>query len=217
MKIFKKEGEVADIALEYLDAAERCVATGSEAILEYLSGDMSRQEELQRKVNDMEAEADRLRRAIGDKLFSGAYMPLMRGDIFRLIESIDRVPNAAEACCTFFYSERPHVPEEFREAFIEITRESFGEFEELKKAVKRFFKPKGKMDSIREHVEAIGTHESEVDEKELTLTLAIFDSSALELGVKLHLRKALSRIVELSDRAEDCGDHLILIALKSVT
>ena len=82
--------------------------------------------------------------------------------------------------------------------------------------MKRFFRPKGKIDSIREHVGEIGEHESLVDEKELKLTLAIFKSQSMELSGKLHLKKALSRIVELSDRAEDCGDHLILIALKSV-
>jgi predicted phosphate transport protein (TIGR00153 family) len=216
MKIFKKEKEVTEIAEEYLDVAERCVTKAEEAILEYLSGDSSRQEQLQREVNTVEAEADALRRSIGDKLFSGAYLPLMRGDIFGLIESIDSVPNGAESCCTFFYSQKPHIPDEFREAFLEITRESLGVIKPLKKAVKRFFKPKGTMDSIREHADEISKQESVVDEKELKLTLAIFESQTLELSAKLHLKRALSRIVEISDRAEDCSDHLVLIAVKSI-
>ena len=42
-------------------------------------------------------------------------------------------------------------------------------------------------------------------------------SIPIDLGVKLHARRAISRIVELSDRAEDCAEQIELVAVKSVS
>ncbi len=216
MKIFKKENEVVELAMEYLEASEKCVKTAEKAVFDYLSGDLRSAEELQKRVRFLESEADDLRRSIGDKLYSGAFLPLMRGDIYSLIESIDRVPNAAEACSTFFMGEKPAIPDQFKAPLQEITAESFGVMKELSKAIKGFFKPKGKTEMIREHAKQVGIQESVVDEKEWNLTLAIFGDSSLELGAKLHLKKALDRIVHISDRAEDSAEALGLVAVKSV-
>ena len=49
----------------------------------------------------------------------------------------------------------------------------------------------------------------------MDLTTAVFDSDH-DLSVKLHLRMAIQRIVHISDRAEDAGDQLGLVAVKSI-
>ena len=146
---------------------------------------------------------------------SGAYLPLLRGDIYSLIDSLDRVPNAAEACASFLLSERPAIPDEFKDRFQAVARASLGIIEPLHEVVRAFFKPKGKIDAIREQHKSVGVRESEVDQLEWDLTVAVYDSS-LDLAVKHHLKKALDRIVHVSDRAEDWADQLELVALKSV-
>lgn len=215
MKLFKKEREVIELALEYLDAATACVANSEEVVTDYLAGDRGAASELRTQVRRLEHKADVLQRAIGTKLYSGAYLPLIRGDIYSLIEAFDRVPNAAEACATFFMSEKPGIPEEFIPAFQKILEASCGAMNPLQKSVKTFFDTKGKVKAIRRLNEEISIQESLVDEMEWDLTNAIFDSS-FDLSVKLHLRKALERIVHISDRAEDAGDQLGLVAVKSV-
>lgn len=215
MKIFKKEHEVSELAIRFLDSAEACVLACSETLENYFEGRFEAASAGRARSSSAETEADRLRREIGDKLSSGAYLPLLRGDIYCLIDSLDHVPNAAEACASFFLSEKPSIPAEFNEAFRELARTSFGIIEPLHEAVGAFFQPKGKIENIRELHRAVSIRESDVDQLEWDLTVRIFDSG-LDLASKQHLRKAIDRIVRISDRAEDSSDQLELVALKSV-
>lgn len=216
MNIFKKEHEVADLALEYLETATKCVASGKESVLAYLAGDMESASTTQKASSEQESTADAERRAIGDKLFSGAYLPLIRGDIFNVIDQLDTVPNAAESCSRFFLGEKPHVPEAFHQQFLEITELSFSAMRPLRKAVKAFFKPKGDIEKIRTNTSEVGVLESKVDNLEWDLTVAIFESNEIDLCQQRHLKEALFHIVHLSDVAENVADRLDLAAMKSV-
>jgi predicted phosphate transport protein (TIGR00153 family) len=216
MKIFKKEKEVAVLALEYVETATHCVAAGRASVLAYLDGRLDEASAEQRKASDLETEADAERRKIRDVLFSGAYMPAMRGEISSVIETLDKVPNSSEDCCGFFVSTRPDVPDAFRESFVELTNTAFSVIDPLRKSVRNFFKPKGDIDKIREHNQAVSVCESDVDDLEWNLKKALFDSESLELARKQHLRLALERIAYISDVAENSAERLELAAMKSV-
>ena len=216
MKIFKKEKEVVNLAKEYLDTVQACITPAEAAVNAYIKGDLTEAADLRPKVAKLESKADQVRRTIADKLFSGAYMPLMRGDIYSIFEALDRVPNAAEACCGFYVSQKPDIPAEFADQFAQITSDSFSIVGDLSTAVKEYFKPKGKIASVRECVKAVGKRESVVDSQEWDLTEAIFNSPNLDLAQKMHLKKALDRIVDIPDRAEDAAETLSVVAMKSI-
>jgi predicted phosphate transport protein (TIGR00153 family) len=213
--LFKKEKEVIELILKHLDAVEDSLKTGIQTIEFYLEGNISEAKVLTRKVSSLESEADIIRYNIRDKLYSGAYLPLLREDIYKLIESIDKVGNAGEASCDFFLNQRPTVPEEMRPHFAAVVLESLGIIDNLKLAVLCYFKGECKIEIVREHTKEIGLQESRVDQLEWDLTKAIFTSS-LDFAHQLHLKHCLDFIVEVSDRAEDAGDQLELATLKSV-
>ena len=212
---FKKEKEVIELVLRHLDLVEDSLKTGIRTIEFYLDDNISEAKVLGRKVRSEESEADIVRYKIRDKLYSGAYLPLLREDIYKLIESIDKVANAGEACCDFFLNQRPVIPDELRPAFVEVVRESLGIIDNLKLAVLCYFKGECKIEVVREHTKEVGMQESRVDKLEWDLTKAIL-TSPMDLAHKLHLRLCLESIVEISDRAEDAGDQLELATLKSM-
>jgi len=216
MKIFKKEKEVVSLAKDYLETVQACVNPAEAAVKAYLKGDLGEVANLRPQVAELESKADDVRRTIADKLFSGAYMPLMRGDIYSIFEALDRIPNAAEACCGFFASQNPFIPTEFTDQFAQITSDSFGIVGDLCVAVREYFKPKGKINSVREYVRNVGKSESVVDGQEWDLTVAIFNGSNLELAQKMHLKRALDSIVDIPDRAEDAAEMLSVVAMKSI-
>lgn len=216
MKIFKKEHEVADLALEYLETATQCVASGKESILAYLGGELDVASTAQKATAELETTADAQRRAIGDRLFSGAYLPLIRGDIFSVIEQLDKMPNAAESGSRFFLGEKPNVPAAFHQQFLDVADISFRVMAPLRKAIKAFFKPKGDIEKIRANAQEVGVLESRVDEMEWDLTVAIFENTELDLSQKRHLKTALGHVVHISDVAENVADRLELAAMKSV-
>lgn len=211
--IFKKEREVIDRVVKHVDTVEVCLATAMRCIETYLGDDISQAKALALKVDNMETQADFIRYDIREKLYSGAYLPMIREDIYQLIESIDKVDDAAEACCDFFLDQRPEIPQEMKDQFLRVARESFSIMEPLKEGVLGYIREEGDADTIREKTKQISIKESHVDKLEWDLTRQIFTSS-LDYGHKIHLRLCLDTIVEISDRGEDAADHLELITLK---
>jgi predicted phosphate transport protein (TIGR00153 family) len=140
---------------------------------------------------------------------------LLREDIYKLIESIDKVANAGEACCDFFLNQRPLIPAEMKSHFVAVSQESLGIIDNLKLAVLCYFKGECKIEVVREHTREIGLQESSVDKLEWDLTKLIFTSSQ-DFAHQLHLKECLNHIVEVSDRAEDAGEQLELATLKSM-
>jgi len=214
MLLFKKEKEVIELILKHLDLVEQSMKTGITTIEFYLQDNIGEAKIGARKVRNFESEADIVRYNIRDKLYSGAYLPLLREDIYKLIESIDKVANACEACCDFFLNQRPTIPQEMKPLFLEVAHESLGIIDNLKLAVLCYFKGECKIEIVREHTKEVGFQESRVDKLEWDLTKEIFISS-VELGQKNHLKLCLDSLVEASDRAEDASDQLELATLKS--
>ncbi len=213
--IFKKERKVIELILKYLDEVEECVLTALEGIEVYLENDVKGAKVLARETRSLETMADSIRHGIRDKLYSGAYMPLIREDIYKLVESMDKVANAGEACSNFFLNQRPKIPDSLNTQFLAVVQKSLGIIEPLKEAVLCFLKGECTVETVREFAKDVGIKESEVDKIEWDLTKAIFVSS-LDHSQKMHLRLCLDAIVEVSDRAEDAADQLELVTLKSM-
>lgn len=216
MFLFKKEKEVIELILNHLDMVEDCLLNAIRTIEYYLEDNISEAKVSARKSRSAESEADIIRYGIRDKLYSGAYLPLLREDIYKLIESIDKVGNAGEAASDFFLNQRPVVPDEMKPHFLAVARDSLGIIEPLKLAVLCYFKGECKIEIVREHTKDVGMQESRVDKLEWDLTKEIFISKSLDFAHKHHLKNCLDTIVEVSDRAEDAGDQLELATLKSM-
>ena len=215
MIFFKKEKEVIKMISEYLDEVEICLKTAEETIQSYLDATIKEAKHLARKVRELESQADVIRHSIRDKLYLGAYMPLVREDIYKLVESIDKVANAAEACCDFFLNQRPQIPDELKSQFSSVSQEALEIIIPLKKAVLCFLNGECPLEDARQYTQQVGLMESDVDKSEWDLTKAIFISS-LDYSHKIHLRLCLDTIVEVSDRAEDAADQLELTFLKKM-
>jgi predicted phosphate transport protein (TIGR00153 family) len=213
--IFKKEKEVIALIEQHVAKLEACLSTAIDTLQAYLGDDIPQAKLLARKTDALESEADLIRFLIREKLYSGAYMPLLREDIYKLVESLDRVANAAEKCCDTFLNQRPDIPEELKPHFSEIIRESLGIDKPLREAVLCYLKGIFPVDVIKQHAKEVGLAESKVDSMEWDLTKKIF-SSDLSYGHKVHLRRCLDNITSVSDRAEDSADQLELVSFKTM-
>jgi hypothetical protein len=215
MILFKKEKEVIELILKHLEVIENVIRSGLKTIEFYLDANISEAKAWARKTRSTESEADLIRYEIRDKLYSGAYLPLLREDIYKLVESIDKVGNAAEACTDFFLNQRPLIPDEMKPHFLAVSKESLGVIDSLKLAILCYFKGDCKIETVRDHTREVGIQESRVDKLEWDLTKEIF-TSKIDFAHKTHLKHCLDTIVEVSDRAEDAGDQLELATLKSM-
>jgi predicted phosphate transport protein (TIGR00153 family) len=215
MIFFKKEKEVIDLIEKHADKVEECLSVAEKTLLAYLEKDIAEAKKLARNVDNIETKSDMIRHEIREKLYCGAYMPLLREDIYKLVESMDTVANSAEKCCDFFLNQRPRIPDELTLDFTNIVKVSLGVGEPLKHSVMCYLKGICPVEVSRQHAKDIGLIESKVDALEWALSKAIF-SSDMDFSLKIHLRLCLDTLAAVSDKAENAADQLELVTLKSM-
>lgn len=215
MIFFKKEKKVIKLIEKHANKVEKCLNTALNALQDYLNGDIESAKKLARKTDNLETEADLIRHDIRDKLYGGAYMPVLREDVYRLVESMDTVANAAEKCCDVFLNQRPDIPEFLKKDFLAITTASIGIMEPLKHALICYLKGLCPIEVSRQHAREVGIIESQVDSLGWDLTKKIFTAD-LKRSHKLHLKICVEHIVDVTDKAEWAADHLEIVALKAM-
>lgn len=210
---YKKEKEVNGLFLKHLEKVDECLKTSLLTVEEYLNDEIDEAKGLAKKVDSIETEADFIRHEIIGKMYSGAYLPLLREDILHLLEQLDKIADGAESCCDFFLDQRPEIPDDLKPRFLTAMKVSVSSFTFLKDSVISFFSEKNETENIREMLRKVGIIESDVDKLEWDITRDIFKTN-LDYGHKVHLRHCIQRIVEISDRGEDTADQLEITIIK---
>lgn len=213
--IFKKEKEVVDLVVKHVANVEECLRLAVVAIETYVRGDVKEAKVLARQVDAVESAADQVRHEIRDKLFSGAYMPLLREDIYKLVQLIDGLADGAEVASDFFLNQRPVVPPEFRSCFEKIIQLSFSSIGPLKESLYCFFKGDCDVEVVHSFTHEISLIESRVDKMKWDMTKKIFISS-LEYSHKLHLKMGVDCLAAVSDLAKTTADQIEISTMKSM-
>jgi predicted phosphate transport protein (TIGR00153 family) len=213
----KKEKRLLELLLRFVDTVGECVDQAQESVIHYLAIGGPPGEELIQNVDTLESEADRLRRKILERLYAGPALPHLRDDVYRVVQLIDHVANAAEACTDFFLGERPQIPEGLKNPFREITLNAFGIYKPLQKGMESLFSPKGSLDEVQRSTKKVCEMESVVDDQESRLTQLIFADPSIDFARRLHLKQCLHQIADVSDRAENAADQLERAALKAAS
>lgn len=214
MLIFKKEKEVIALLKKHIDKVKECLNTSGTTMLAYLDGDMALAKQLARTTDKLESEADLLRYQIRQMMHQGAYLPILREDIYKLVESVDDIANASEKCTDFFLNQRPDIPGELVLDFKTIINTSLSIFLPLQKALRCYVEGECSIKSSRAISREVGLIESQVDKLDWDLTKKIF-SSQMDHCRKMHLKQCLETIALISDSSEDTAEQLEVVALKT--
>ena len=165
------------------------------------------------KVHRAESLADDIRREIEVIMYSKALFPESRGDILGLLETMDKVPNQAEAVVHMIWNQHIAIPKELHSDILHIVDLGCRCVDALLEAAGKLF-----MDFTNAGVAVgrIDEIESESDRAEAELIEKIFSTQPDTIG-KLLLRDLIKNIASISDRAENAGDRIrIMIAKRSV-
>ncbi len=215
MLIFKKEKHVRKMVLGHLNEVHDCIMETRNLLEEYTTGNFDAVRERARNVIEIESRADDLEKQIREALLDGAFLPQIRSDVYRLVEAVDSIAGKAEDVARIVRAQRPNIPEAFEADLLELFRRALNCFLELRKALKDYFKPKGQIENVHEHVTRVSELETEVDALEADLAMEIFESS-IDLAEKIHLEQLVKRIADIADLSEDAADELEYAAMKSV-
>lgn len=215
MLIFKKEKTARKLAMAHFAKTAEGLQSAIRVVEQYLSGNNKSVLGSAKNVIRLESEADSLKHQLRDALFSGAFLPNIRSDVYRLVDAVDKVADMGETTSHFIVNQKPLVPTEFHDSLKEICGLCLNCYEELRLGLKCFFKPNGEIELLRQHTARVGELETAVDSLQAELTRHIFESS-MDMGEKLHLCQLLKYIARIADRTEDAADELQFAAMKSI-
>jgi predicted phosphate transport protein (TIGR00153 family) len=212
MSLFwKREREVRQLLGEYFDVCDRTLAAFGRAMEEYVrAGRSGVFDQHEQQVQELEGRADDLRVQIEKLLYSRALLPESRGDLLRVLEAFDHLPNLAETVVFMVATQGIDVPAPFLADLERYVGTNLEAYRHLRLTVDAFLTDPPR---VEETIELVDADESRSDDQERALVTAVFASN-LDKAEKLHLRELIGRIGDISDHAEQVARRLEIVALK---
>lgn len=214
----EKEKEVKKLIDEHVKKVGECLDRFENCFEAYFLGEFAKAQTIHDSCDHIETEADVKRREIGDHLFSGAFLPIERKDIYMMTDCVDEIANKAETACDVVVYQSPEVPEAYVKTLREIVKIIMEMFRVFQDAM-RLYEPYDALQihdvlaAIKEKIRAVSVMESEIDKKEEALLMTIFHSD-LPLANKIQMESFLRRIAEISDIIEDAADRLYILVIR---
>ncbi len=206
----KKQSKVEGLIHRYCELVGETVSELTTTLNAYLDGEPDAKEGF-KHVEELETEADTIRFEVEHKMLKGAFLPSHRQDYVDLLETLDRVANKAEDAADMFLLVRPEVPTVVDEALREMASLTEQAWQPVPELVSRVMAEEY---DIRETVKQIGAVESQVDAVQYSAIRSVFRDGELKRVDQLIMMLLLQRVGAVSDRIENVGDRLSLIALK---
>jgi predicted phosphate transport protein (TIGR00153 family) len=206
-----KQRQIERMIFEYLEQWKKCLESFKHGMDVYLEEGLSERFEFYvDETHKMESHADDLRRKIEWEMYSKALIPESRGDILGFLETMDRIPNKAEAVLFQIQTQRIHVPKELHSNFHRIIALSCEAMELTYEASEKLFK---NQKDILLLTDKIDHKESECDHAERDTIVKIFNMD-IDKADKIILKELIIEIGTITDRAENVSDRITIQSVK---
>ena len=177
---------------------------------------------VQRRISQLEREADTLKREIRLKLPRGLFMPVERTDMLELLTQQDKIANKAKDISGRILGRQMSIPPQLKPAFmdylgrcIDATAQAAKAIDELDELLETGFKGR-EMDLVSEMIHQLDLIEDDTDVMQAKLRKQL---QAIEDGYNpidiMFLYKILEWVGDLADQAERVGARLELMLSRS--
>jgi uncharacterized protein Yka (UPF0111/DUF47 family) len=189
-----KTKKVHALILDYTELVGKAVAEYKHLIDDYLAWD-KHFKQVAKEIRKTESEADDLLK-----------------DYIGLLELMDRVANDAEDVAQTIRLVRPDIPDDIRPVIAQVCELTVAQWSEVPNMVRSLLEGgEGLVDAAH----ALGQKESEIDKLQRGATRVLFrDHEDLRLSHRMLVKQLLDQVCHVSDRIENVGDRISLIAVK---
>jgi len=209
---FKKTNQAVDNIDKFFDTIDQSLLVFKAGVKDYLYSNTEDFNKNLETISRLDSEASVLRREIESNLYTQSVLVRFRGDIMRLLESMNHIIDILNNSLFQFEIELPFIPSELNSSFMKLTELSTLAVECAIPAAKAYFKSQ---DTITEKIHRVYFYEKEADKQAQALKRRVFhEMSNLKLSEKFHLRYFALHIENLSDAAEKVADQLSVMSIK---
>lgn len=213
-KFFGKESLVEEHSRQHVELVYQCVYKLKEIMLPFYKGDFELLDAKVIEMSIMETQADEVRRIMEIEFYKGAFLPFDREDRIILAELVDNVADITEEAAYGISLSRITFPPEYQEDFDELVEEVINSISVLKDCIELLDVDLGKALKKAHEVEE---REVAVDIIERKIIKKLYKSYRNdEFGILrlIELKKMVTRLGNIVDRAEDASDRVPIIAAK---
>lgn len=209
---FKHANKSIELIERFLNSVDQGVLIFKEGVKNYLHNNRDSFLDNVRTLSALETDADIIKRKIENILYTQSLMPQLRGDILKLLESLDNILDLAKSNLYQFDVEVPFIPSEIHQDLIKLTELSGSAIESVIPAAKAYFR---NPEAVKESLHRVYLFEKEADKLADGIKRKVFhDMPNLKLSEKFHLRYFTLHIETLSDAAQKVADLLSIMAIK---
>ena len=208
--MFKRTKELETQIDQFCDKVDQGAMSFKLGIRAYLDDNFPAFEDKLKQVNELESQADTLRRDVERRLYEQTLIPESRGDVLGLLENMDTILNKSEGAMWQFAIEKPDIPTEFRTDYRDLVEAAVAAVDALVSASRAFFRGQAE---VTDHMHKVMFFEKEGDKISTRLKMAIF-AGELDLARKAQLRNFVEHVDDIADTAEDVADRLAIYSIK---
>ena len=210
VSMFKRTKELETQIDQFCDKVDQGAMSFKLGIRAYLDDNFPAFEDKLKQVNELESQADTLRRDVERRLYEQTLIPESRGDVLGLLENMDTILNKSEGAMWQFAIEKPDIPTEFRTDYRDLVEAAVAAVDALVSASRAFFRGQAE---VTDHMHKVMFFEKEGDKISTRLKMAIF-AGELDLARKAQLRNFVEHVDDIADTAEDVADRLAIYSIK---
>lgn len=183
-----------------------------EGIQDYLKDNIARFEVRLTEIGKLKNEADRLRRQLRHDLYANMLIPESRGDVWELLEALNKVIDVTKKILEAFSYQKPIIPEFIKEDFTSMSEFTTRTVEELVNATTAYFSD---ISMVQKYYNKVLFYENEVDKLEDTIKKLVFATDkTLSLAERIQLRYFAEKTALISDVAESVCEKLSVYVIK---
>jgi len=211
--MLKKEREVNFLLEKHLEEIKEWLKVSSEALSSYLSDDIERINHLLLSKNQIHTSLEAGRQEIWQRLCNGAYLPVMRGDLYGIVKSVGKIADAATLSCETFLYLQPEIPIKIKNQLASIVRMVFFLFRPIHESVLYYLRGDDVLKVIRKNVDAFLVKRAEVNTLAGNLKNQIY-ASDLDYWQKSRINDCMQSVSSISSQSAETNDQIQLVIVK---
>jgi len=214
--MLKKEREVNFLLEKHLDEIKEWLKVSSEALSSYLSDDIDKINHLLLSKNQIHTSLEAGRQEIWERLCNGAYLPVIRGDLYGIVKNVGRIADAATSSCETFLFLQPEIPIKIKNQLATMVRLVFFLFRPIHESVLYYLRGDDVLKVIRKNVATFLVKRAEVKTLASNLKNQIY-SSDLDYWQKSHINDCLQGVSSICSQSAETNDQIQLVMVKIIS
>jgi len=209
-----QEKKAIKLIIDHIYQVEQCLITARQAIEVYFADDGEAALALIKQTHERERKAGAVQHEIIAELYRGAFLPIIREDIYNIVKCMGNLAERADLFCNFLFYNKSDVPPDLKKFFKNLAQKTFNIIDPVRDGVLGYFDGYGQMNTVQNMAGSIEKLGAEIAGMQCELTSLVL-SADFDPGRKILLKECLEGIGEIFEAAEKTVDKMECITLKT--